>query len=149
MLNISKLLVESKKHKFDNREAVIAVLTELKNKEIILTKDKTVKRSAEQQYIWLREMQKQKENNIAIYQAEYKQDLLIKEKNELKAINQFIPLVLNFLSPVKIEDEITAEILSIMSKNYGLRDIMEYFKSKYPTIDKNLVSKLAKKILQK
>lgn len=149
MLNISKLLVESMKHKFPNRDAVIVILKELKNKESILAKEKTEAKSAELQYKWLREMQKQRENNIATYQAENKTELVQKEKNELQAINQFIPLVLNFLNPIRIEEEITAEIMSNMPKSSGLRDIMTYFKSKYPVMDKNLVSKIAKRYLEK
>ena len=149
MLNISKLLVESMKHKFPNRDAVIVILKELKGKESILVKEKLETKSAELQYKWLREMQKQRENNIATYQAEKQIELLQKEKNELQAINQFIPLVLNFLNPIRIEEEITAEIMSNMSKFSGLRDIVAYFKTKYPVIDKNLVSKIAKRYLEK
>ena len=149
MLNISKLLVESMKHKFPNRDAVIVILKELKGKESILSKEKLEPKSAELQYKWLREMQKQRENNIATYQAEKQIELLQKEKNELQAINQFIPLVLNFLNPIRIEEEITAEIMSNMSKFSGLRDIMTYFKTKYPVMDKNLVSKIAKRYLEK
>ena len=147
MLNISKLLVESMKHKFPNRDAVIVILKELKGKESILAKEKLETKSAELQYKWLREMQKQRENNIAIYQAEKQMELLQKEKNELQAINQFIPLVLNFLNPNRIEEEITAEITSNMSKSSGLRDIVAYFKTKDPILDKNLVSKIAKRYL--
>ena len=147
MLNISKLLVESMKHKFPNRDAVIVILKELKGKESILVKEKLETKSAELQYKWLREMQNQRENNIAIYQAEKQMELLQKEKNELQAINQFIPLVLNFLNPIRIEEEITAEIMSNMSKTSGLRDIVAYFKAKYPVMDKNLVSKIAKRCL--
>ena len=149
MLNISKLLVESMKHKFPNRDAVIVILKELKGKESILVKEKLEPKSAELQYKWLREMQKQRENNIATYQAEKQIELLQKEKNELQTINQFIPLVLNFLNPIRIEEEITAEIMSNMSKFSGLRDIVAYFKTKYPLIDKNLVSKIAKRYLEK
>ena len=149
MLNISKLLVESMKHRFENREAVIVILKELKGKESILAKEKLEPKSAELQYKWLREMQNQRENNIAIYQAEKQKELLQKEKNELQAINQFIPLALNYLNPLRIEEEITTEIMSNMTKTCGLRDIMAYFKTKYPLIDKNLVSKIAKKVLQK
>ena len=145
MLNISKLLVESMKHRFENREAVIVILKELKVKESILAKEKLEPKSAELQYKWLREMQNQRENNIAIYQAEKQKELLQKEKNELQAINQFIPLALNYLNPLRIEEEITAEIMSNMTKTCGLRDIMAYFKTKYPLIDKNLVSKIAKR----
>lgn len=149
MLNISKLLVESMKHRFENREAVIVILKELKSKESILVKEKLEPKSAELQYKWLREMQNQRENNIAIYQAEKQKELLQKEKNELQAINQFIPLALNYLNPLRIEEEITAEIMSNMTKTCGLRDIMAYFKTKYPLIDKNLVSKIAKRCLEK
>lgn len=148
MLNISKLLVESMKHKFPNRDAVIVILKELKGKESILSKEKLETKSAELQYKWLREMQKQRENNVAIYQAEKQMELLQKEKNELQAINQFIPLVLNFLNPNRIEEEITAEISSNIAKSSGLRDIVAYFKTKYPLLDKNLVSKIAKHYLE-
>jgi glutathionylspermidine synthase len=147
MLNISKLLVESKKHKFENRDAVIAILSELKDKEKSL--DKTEIKTAELQYNWLREMQAARESNIILYQTNKNVEQLIKEKNELKAINQFIPLVLNFLLPNKIEDEITVEILANSNSIKGIRDTVAYFKTKYPTIDKNLISKVAKKVFQR
>lgn len=145
MLNISKLLVESMKRHFNNRDAVLAVLRELKTKETLLAK--TESRSAEMQYKLLKKMQSEREDALKIYQDNNRIELANKEKNELIAINQFISLVQEFLPKQMTEAEIKSEILNNKTDSWTIRDVMQYFKTKYPLTDKKLVSKIAKEIL--
>jgi len=114
MLDVAKLLVETMKRQFPNKEAYLVVLRELKTKLTILAK--TEKVTVETQYKFLKKMEKEREDSKVIYVSQNRFDLAMKEKDELSAIKQLLAEVEKEM-PKQLSEEETKDFILITWEN--------------------------------
>lgn len=149
MLDVSKLLVETMKRQFPNKEAYLVVLRELKTKLTVLAK--TEKVTVETQYKFLKKMEKEREDSKFMYVSQNRFDLANKEREELSAIKQLLTEVEKEMPKQLSEDETKDFILitwenikkQVDKPNQGM--LMRELKSN-PNINMALAAKLVKQL---
>lgn len=149
MLDVSKLLVETMKRQFPNKEAYLVVLRELKTKLTVLAK--TEKVTVETQYKFLKKMEKEREDSKFMYVSQNRFDLANKEREELSAIKQLLTEVEKEMPKQLSEDETKDFILitwenikkQVDKPNQGM--LMRELKSN-PNINMALAAKLVKEL---
>ena len=149
MLDVSKLLVETMKRQFPNKEAYLVVLRELKTKLTVLAK--TEKVTVETQYKFLKKMEKEREDSKQTYVQNERFDLAIKERDELSAIKQLLTEVEKEMPKQLSENETKDFILitwenikkQVDKPNQGM--LMRELKSN-PNINMELAAKLVKQL---
>lgn len=149
MLDVSKLLVETMKRQFPNKEAYLVVLRELKTKLTVLAK--TEKVTVENQYKFLKKMEKEREDSKQVYTSQNRLDLAKKEENELIAIKQLLSEVEREM-PKQLSEEETKDFILITwenikkqvdKPNQGM--LMRELKSN-PNINMALAAKIVKEL---
>jgi uncharacterized protein YqeY len=128
-----------------NKEATLIILRELKTKETLFTKQEA--KSAEMQYKWLKKMQSMREDAKALYEKNGRNELYLKECNELSVINQLIETLEADMPKQLTTEEIKAIITDGKAKGWAIRDVMTFFKENHPTTDKSIIARIAKEIL--
>lgn len=149
MLDVSRLLIEAMKRQFPNKEAYLVVLRELKTKLTVLAK--TEKVTIENQYKFLKKMEKEREDSKIIYVSQNRFDLANKERDELSAIKQLLTEVEKEMPKQLSEDETKDFILitwenikkQVDKPNQGM--LMRELKSN-PNINMALAAKLVKQL---
>lgn len=149
MLDVSKLLVETMKRQFPNKEAYLVVLRELKTKLTVLAK--TEKVTVETQYKFLKKMEKEREDSKQTYVQNERFDLAMKERDELSAIKQLLTEVEKEMPKQLSENETKDFILitwenikkQVDKPNQGM--LMRELKSN-PNINMELAAKLVKQL---
>lgn len=114
MLDVAKLLVETMKRQFPNKDAYLVVLRELKTKLTVLAK--TEKVTVETQYKFLKKMEKEREDSKVIYVSQNRFDLANKERDELTAIKQLLSEVEKEM-PKQLSEEETKDFILITWEN--------------------------------
>ena len=119
----------------------------IKNKDIEIRSSKNADPINDQQILnILQSMVKQRRDSIESFKTASRNDLIEKEKKEIKIINTFLPQQLNEEEIKKIIEKYIKDFNLTSLKQMGL--IMNHLKSNYAgVIDMALAGKLAKELL--
>ena len=145
MLDVSKILVETMKRQFPNKDAYLVVLRELKTKLTVLAK--TEKVTIENQFKFLKKMEKEREDSKQVYTSQNRTDLAKKEENELIAIKQLLSEVEKEMPKQLSEDQTKEYILSIIKNEPNINKgmLMKQLKSN-SEINMAIAAKIVKEL---
>lgn len=145
MIDVAKRIVEwMKAEKGVARDAMLTVLREVKTKYVDIREDIT----NEVQYKMLKKMKADRQKSLEIYEANNRNDLAEKEKNEVNAISVLMEELEKDMPKQMNEAEIQDVLNKIKEDNGGKIDmklVMTNFKNL--NADKGIVAKLAKAMM--
>jgi len=145
MIDVAKRIVEwMKAEKGVVRDAMLTVLREVKTKYVDIREDIT----NEVQYKMLKKMKSDRQKSLEIYEANNRNDLAEKEKNEVDAISVLMEELEKDMPKQMNEAEIQDVLNKFKEDNGGKIDmklVMTNFKNL--NADKGIVAKLAKAMM--
>jgi uncharacterized protein YqeY len=142
--NVNNALSESQKSKQSDRVLTLrAIVSAKKDKEIEKRTQDKKEVTDEDMISILNKMLKQRKESVEMYQKASRQDLVDKENNEIKIIEEFLPQQLSQEEVEKVCNEAISNIGALSLKDMG--KVMAVLKEKYlGKMDFSLAGKILK-----
>tara|TARA_B100001248_G_scaffold120887_1_gene90426 strand:+ start:43 stop:498 length:456 start_codon:yes stop_codon:yes gene_type:complete len=145
---IDKSLTEALKNKDQDRTLTLrSIISQKKQKEIEKRTQDKKDITDEDMILILNKMVKQRRESIELYKQGGRQDLVDKETNELKIIQEYLPEQLSEEEIIKICDQAINNLKASSLKDMG--KVMAAIKSKYKgSVDLSIAGKILKEKLK-
>ncbi len=145
---IDKSLTEALKNKDKDRTLTLrSIISQKKQKEIEKRTQDKKDITDEDMILILNKMVKQRRESIELYKQGGRQDLVDKETNELKIIQEYLPDQLSEVEITKICDQAINDLKASSLKDMG--KVMAAIKSKYKgSVDLSIAGKILKEKLK-